>query len=123
MDGKNMYWQDLNIEIKRKLSKKWSITASYYNIHLNNDVIKITQACRNHYFAHRVIETLYKINTKHSIRAEVQGLWTQEEKIVAIGPHCCLNIPFHQVGSSVLWGNGTTVTPIRTYARSTPLVL
>lgn len=80
MDSKNLYWQDLNIEIKRKLSKKWSITASYYNIHLNNDVIKITETAGTIISHIAVIEALYKINTKHSIRAEVQGLWTQKRK-------------------------------------------
>ncbi len=76
----DLYWRDINIEVKRKLSKKWSFIASYYNIHLNNDVIKITDAkgiIESHI---GVIDVLYKINTKHSIRGELQGLWTKGRK-------------------------------------------
>ncbi len=76
----DLYWRDLNFEIKKKLNKKWSLIASYYNIHLNNDVIKITDAkgiIESHI---GVLEVMYKINTKNSIRAEFQGLWTKDRK-------------------------------------------
>lgn len=76
----DLYWRDLNFEFKRKMTKKLSFIASYYNIHLNNDVIKITDAkgiIQSHI---GVMEILYKINSKNSIRTEVQGLWTKNRK-------------------------------------------
>lgn len=76
----DLYWTDFNFEVKRKLNKKWSFIASYYNIHLNNDVIKITDA-KGIIVSHiGVLDVLYKVNNKHSIRGELQGLWTQGRK-------------------------------------------
>jgi hypothetical protein len=69
------YWQDFNVNIYRKLNKNLSLSLSYFNISMNNDVNKITD------FAHGIIQSNigvvelgYKFNSKHSIRVELQGL-------------------------------------------------
>lgn len=69
------YWQDFNVNIYRKLNKKMSLSLSYFNISMNNDVNKITD------FAHGIIQSNigvvelgYKFNSKHSLRIELQGL-------------------------------------------------
>ncbi len=75
-----LYWRDINVNIKRKVSKKWTIEASYFNISMNNDVLKLTNEkgiIQSHI---GVLDVEYKINRKHTIRAEVQGLWTVHNK-------------------------------------------
>lgn len=75
-----LYWRDINIEIKKKISKKWLIKGSYYNITMNNDVSKLTDAkgiIKSHI---GVLDVEYKINRKNTIRIEAQGLWTEGNK-------------------------------------------
>jgi hypothetical protein len=78
-DG-NLYWRDINIEVKRKLNNKWSLIASYFNLVLNNDIIKVADAPGIIKAHIGVVELLYKINDSHSIRAEFQGLWTEDRR-------------------------------------------
>src|SRR5690554_7299754 len=69
-----LYWRDINVNIKRKVHKDWTIEASYYNISMNNDVLKLTNeqgVIESHI---GVLDVEYKINKKHTIRAEIQGL-------------------------------------------------
>ena len=75
-----IYWRDFNVMIERKINKKWKLKASYFNILFNNDIIKLVQAqglIESHI---GVFEAQYKINRKHSIRTEIQGLWTADRK-------------------------------------------
>ena len=75
-----LYWRDINIEIKKKISKNWLLKASYYNISMNNDVSLLTEAkgiIESHI---GVLDVEYKINRKNTIRVEVQGLWTVGNK-------------------------------------------
>jgi hypothetical protein len=75
-DHRDFFWQDINVNIYRKFSKKFNLRLSYFNIMMNNDVNKVTD------YAHGplktnigVIEAGYKINKKHSLRFELQGLF------------------------------------------------
>jgi hypothetical protein len=71
----SLYWRDINVNIYRKFSKKFSLTMSYFNISINNDVSKVTDDAHGLIRSNiGVIEASFKINTKHSIRAELQGL-------------------------------------------------
>ena len=75
-----LYWRDINVQIKRKLNKKWTVKANYFNISMNNDVLKLTNAkgiIESHI---GVLDLQYKINRRHTIRAELQGLWTVKKK-------------------------------------------
>lgn len=75
-----LYWRDINVEIKKKLSRKWLLKASYYNISMNNDIIKVASAhgiIQSHI---GVLDVQYKINRKNTIRVELQGLWTVDNK-------------------------------------------
>lgn len=77
----SLYWQDINVSITRKLSKKFSMILNYYNITINNDVAKITGDAKGIINSNiGVIETQYKINKKHSFRTEAQMLFTQKDK-------------------------------------------
>lgn len=78
-DG-NLYWRDINVEIKKKIDKKWSFIASYFNLVLNNDVIKVAEAPGTIKAHIGVFEVLHKLNDKHSIRTEFQAMWTEERR-------------------------------------------
>lgn len=81
----SLYWQDININITKKFSKKFSSIFSYYNIRINNDVAKISNDAQGIINAQiGVIEVLYKIASKHAIRAELQGLFVKPQSNGAI---------------------------------------
>jgi len=76
----SLYWQDINFNITKKINKKFSGILSYYNIKINNDVAKISNDAQGVINAHiGVVEMLYKIAPKHSIRAELQGLFVKPQ--------------------------------------------
>jgi len=76
----SLYWQDINFNISKKFNKKFSGILSYYNIQINNDVAKISNDAQGVINAHiGVVEMLFKLKPKHSIRTEIQGLFVQEK--------------------------------------------
>lgn len=75
------YWQDININITRKFNANLSMIFSYFNIRLNNDISKVADDAHGIIDSHiGVVEVNYKINKKHSVRAEFQGLFTNKDK-------------------------------------------
>ncbi|HBW85820.1 MAG TPA: hypothetical protein DEF82_03490, partial [Crocinitomicaceae bacterium] len=71
----SLYWRDINVNLTKKINKKLSLIFSYFNININNDVAKISNDASGIIRAHiGVIEGSYKINKKHAIRTELQGL-------------------------------------------------
>ena len=76
----SLYWQDINFNINKKFTKKFSGTLSYYNIKINNDVAKISNDSKGIINAHiGVLEMLFKVAPKHSIRTELQGLYVKPQ--------------------------------------------
>jgi hypothetical protein len=72
----SLYWRDINVNVTKKINKKLSFIFSYFNITINNDVAKISNDAKGIISSHiGVIETSYKINKKHAIRSEIQGLF------------------------------------------------
>jgi hypothetical protein len=72
----SLYWRDINVNVTKKINKKLSFIFSYFNITINNDVAKISNDAKGIISSHiGVIETSYKINKKHAIRTEIQGLF------------------------------------------------
>lgn len=76
----SLYWQDINISISRKFNKKLNVILNYYNIQLNNDVAKITDAKGIIKTNIAILEVGYKINANHSLRTEGQVLFTEKDK-------------------------------------------
>ena len=76
----SLFFRDFNIEIKRKLNKKTKISLVYYNQSFNADANIVSEATG--YINSNIIVTdiTYNINRKHSIRGELQGLWTKEDQ-------------------------------------------
>lgn len=77
----SLFWQDINVNIERKLNAKWKLKLSYFNISLNNDVAKVTGDAKGIIHTNiGVVEAQYKINAKHSIRGEFQALFIAKDK-------------------------------------------
>lgn len=77
----SLLWRDINANITYKFNKSVFITASYFNITINNDVNKITEQATGLIMSHiGVIETGWKINKKHNLRTELQGLFTSKDR-------------------------------------------
>lgn len=77
----SLYWQDINVNVYRKFNKSFYMRVSYFNISLNNDVGKVTGDAKGIINTNiGVIDMGYKINKKHSIRAELQALLVTPDK-------------------------------------------
>ena len=77
----SLYYRDFNIEIKRKLNKKWKVGAKYFHFDFNNDVNIVSKTAKGIVSSDIIVaEAQYKINRRHSVRMEVQGLWTKKDK-------------------------------------------
>ncbi len=77
--GDELYYQDFNIAIARKLTKDFKATLTYANITYNpiaeghdGDPLVYTNTF--------VFEGLYKINSKNVLRGELQWLYTQQDE-------------------------------------------
>jgi hypothetical protein len=76
----SLYWRDININITKKINKKFSFILSYFNINVNNDVAKISNDASGIIRSHiAVLETSYKIKKKHNIRTELQSLVVEKK--------------------------------------------
>ena len=76
--------KDFNIEIKRKFSKKFKATVKYFNFRFNNKANKVTEDLKApHYYIDShigVLDFTYKFNRKHSLRTEMQVLFTKRDR-------------------------------------------
>ncbi|MDC3260256.1 DUF6029 family protein [bacterium] len=78
--GEQKYFQDINIEITRKINKKLKIKASYINLFYNMEIVQGLGGRDNIKANIAVLDVLYKIKPKHAIRVEAQGLWTEQDQ-------------------------------------------
>lgn len=76
------YYRDLNFKFERKFSKKVKVKAAYYNQTYNLHVIEddVFDEEEMVYAQIGVVDFTYKFTKKHSLRAELQGLWTKEDE-------------------------------------------
>ncbi len=87
--GDVTYFQDFNIEIKKKLGRKWNSTLTYYNFIYNFSVLNdgvsdqaITEdtKLKQVYVNAAVLELLWKIKSRHSLRGEFQWMGTEQDR-------------------------------------------
>jgi hypothetical protein len=79
--GRQVYYQDFNIEIDKKFSKKWKGIFTYLSQVYNMEVIQ--GHATDYGLIHSnigVADLTYNINYVYSVRAELQGLWTVQDK-------------------------------------------
>ncbi len=84
------YFHDLHIQIQKKINKKVKLTGTYYNFLFNNDalrkgiagvqefsLVQNNQTSKIFDINAAVVEILWKIKPKHSLRTEIQTLITE----------------------------------------------
>lgn len=72
---------DFNLNITRKLNKKWKVAATYYHFIFNNDVNKVTNFASGYIKSDIIVlDVTYKIARKHTLRVEAQNLWTEKDR-------------------------------------------
>lgn len=75
------YYQDVNIEVNKKINKKWKLNVMYANFIFNGKVITgVTDKTEVVYANIGVLDVTYKINSKNAIRTEIQTLTTKQDK-------------------------------------------
>ena len=78
--GDRKFFHDFNIELERRLNKKWKLIAQYINLYYDMETIE------NHPGAETVkanigfVDVTYRISSKQSIRFELQHLWDNINK-------------------------------------------
>ena len=80
--GKRLYYQDFNIEITKRITKKLRMNLAYFFISYDvEQILNLTDSRRAKYVeAHAaVLEMAYKIKPKHSLRWEVQHMYAQRD--------------------------------------------
>jgi hypothetical protein len=79
--GNDKYVRDLNIEIKRKLNKKWSVAATYYYLEFNTLATPVSNDFKGLVYADiEVIEINYKLTPKNNFHLELQAMQTKQDK-------------------------------------------
>lgn len=78
--GKPVYFSDFNIELNKKFSNKFKMNVMYMNLVYNMDVVLGLAGKGTVYADIAVIDLSYKLNTKHTIRTELQSLTTKQDQ-------------------------------------------
>jgi hypothetical protein len=79
--GDTKYVRDVNVEIRKKINKAWNVNFIHYYFEFNTKVTPVTQDFKGLVYAHiDVLDIQYKFKPKHSIRAELQSLVTEQDK-------------------------------------------
>jgi hypothetical protein len=73
-----LYFRDINIEVSKKFSKKTKATVKYLNLAYNKDVVQGLVGYGTIKVNIAIADVTYKVTKKHSLRLEVQGLWTKD---------------------------------------------
>lgn len=73
-----LYFRDFNVEISKKFTKKFKMTGKYLNLVYNGDVVQGLIGFGTIKSNIGIVDATYKITSRHSLRLEVQGLWTQD---------------------------------------------
>jgi hypothetical protein len=76
------FYRDLNFLFERRIDRKVRLKAAYYNQTYNQHVIEDDIFDDNQMInAHiGVLDVSYRLNPRHALRTEVQGLWTREDE-------------------------------------------
>lgn len=76
------YFQDFNIEITKKFNKKLKLTVMYMQLWANLKTLTVSQLGKDP-FVHAhigVADFTWRVNNNHSLRFEVEGLYTKQDQ-------------------------------------------
>lgn len=71
----HIFYRDFNIELEKRISKKWRLIAMYINLLYDMETIENHVDAPNVYANIAFLDVTYKITSKQSIRLELQHLW------------------------------------------------
>ena len=71
----HIFYRDINVEVDKKINKKWSFIAQYINLIYDIETIEGHQGAPTVRADIAYLDLTYKINSKNSIRMELQHLW------------------------------------------------
>lgn len=74
----DLYFRDVNLEISKKFSKSFKAVAKYLNLAYNKDVVQGLVGYGTILANIAIIDVTYKVASDHSLRLEMQGLWTKD---------------------------------------------
>lgn len=104
--GDELYFQDINIDLTKKISKSFKMVLSYQNLTVNNKVLGLSDYHGMIYANIAIADLTYKINMKSSIRTELQGMWTDQDKGDWASGLIEFNIPHWFVSVMDSWNYG-----------------
>ncbi len=78
--GKPVFWQDMNIEINKKFSKKFKAIFKYMYQTYDIAVLQGHPGEPTIYANIALVDMTYKFNSKNALRWEAQGFWSQQDK-------------------------------------------
>jgi hypothetical protein len=78
--GDELYFQDINIKIHKKINAKWKANLSYLNIIYNKDRIQGLVGYGTIYANIAIADFTYKIKPRQSLRIEIQKLFTKQDQ-------------------------------------------
>jgi hypothetical protein len=78
--GDELFYQDINLELTKKVSKSLKLVLTYQNLTLNNDVLKQSEFHDMIHANIAIADVTYKFDRKTSLRGEFQGMFTDDDK-------------------------------------------
>ncbi|QNH60703.1 DUF6029 family protein [Hymenobacter sediminicola] len=79
--GGAVYYRDFNVELHRRFTSKWKANAMYARFVYNKDVVENLGTGYGIVRSHiGVLDVTHKFTPRHSLRGELQGLFTQQDK-------------------------------------------
>lgn len=121
--GPDLLYQDIGLEISRRLHKNWKLILAYNYISYN---LYLLQGHEDMFYGHNVaLDLTYKINSKHALRLEAQhlssrqdqGNWLYAMLEYSINPHW-----FFSIGDQWNYGNENASQRIHYYTISAAYV-
>lgn len=73
-----LYFRDINVEVTKKVNKKFKVIGKYVNLAYNMEVVQglVGNGVIRSNIA--ILDMTYRIAPRHSLRLEAQGLWTKD---------------------------------------------
>ncbi|MBK9177687.1 MAG: hypothetical protein IPM46_15425 [Flavobacteriales bacterium] len=78
--GDRHYFQDMNVEVRKKISEDWEFALTYLNVVYDIDIIQGKPGKPTVYADMLILEGLHNFNERNSIRFEVQHLSTKQDQ-------------------------------------------